>query len=211
VINLVEVAGLTTDAVVQQIGSLLVVNHGHYEIKNRLETAGTVPPDEASFRLQKQRKRRPYNNLVDRVGFACYCAARWGGPSLASLAQQAWHAMGELRNSGPFIETLMDHAATATHASATAVLGFYDDSTSRAALVEYLRRFGAEPGLAAETAALGLAPLPFGACATELKLSERQILGAVACDGVDDRIRRVAARVLRAWDEGWSRDQLLFL
>jgi hypothetical protein len=219
VINLVEVAGLTTDAVVQQIGSLLVVNHGHYEVKNRLGTAGIVPPDEASFRLQKQRKRRPYNNLVDRVGFACYCAARWGGPSLASLAQQAWHAMGELRNPGPFIETLMDHAATATHASATAALGFYDDSTSRAALVEYLRRFAAEPGLvgrgttvvAAETAALGLAPLPFGACATELSLSERQILGVVACDGVDDRIRRVAARVLRAWDEGWSRDQLLFL
>lgn len=219
VINLVGVAGLTTDAVVQQIGGLLTVNHGHYEVKNRLGTAGIVPPDQATLRLQKQRKRRPYNNLVDRVGFACYCAARWGGPSLASLAQQAWHAMGELRDPGPFIETLMDNAATATHTSAAAVLGFYDDSASRGALVEYLRRLVAEPGLvgrgttvvAAETATVGLAPLPFGACATELNLSERQILGAVARDGVDDRIRRVAARALRAWDESWSRDQLLFL
>jgi hypothetical protein len=127
--------------------------------------------------------------------------------------------MGELHNPGPFIETLMDQVATATHASATAVLGFYDDSVSRAALVEYLRRFAAAPGLvssgttvvAAETAALGLAPLPFGACATKLTSSERQKLDTVAREGVDERIRRIAARVLRAWDEGWSRDQLLFL
>lgn len=100
-----------------------------------------------------------------------------------------------------------------------AALGFFDDAVSRTALTEYLERHlagGARVGVgttlvAAETAVIGLAPLPFGALAEALMPQERAVLERAADAGADERLRRVASRVLLAWDEGWERDRLLQL
>ncbi|HEU0301666.1 MAG TPA: hypothetical protein VFR37_19580 [Longimicrobium sp.] len=65
--------------------------------------------------------------------------------------------------------------------------------------------------VAAETAVIGLAPLPFGGLAKVLTPRERAVLERVAGAGLDERLRHIACRVLRAWDKLWARDQLLYL
>jgi hypothetical protein len=127
--------------------------------------------------------------------------------------------MGELRTPLPFRATLLNPTATARHTAAAAVLGFYDDKVSRAVLLEYLQRFISNLGrvgedttvVAAETAVLGLARLPFGAVATELTRDEHRVLLEVSARGIDERVQTVARRVVRSWDESWDRDRLLFL
>jgi hypothetical protein len=181
-------------------------------------TAGRLPAGAAENERREERGR-PLRQVMDRVGFARYSAARWGGPSLASVAQQAGHAMGLLRTPAPFISGLLDPGLTSAHAPMAAVLGFFDDAGSRTALTEYLERHlagGERVGVgttivAAETAVMGLAPLPFGGFAKELTSQERAALECAAAAGLDERLRHMACRVLRAWDEAWDRDQLLYL
>ena len=162
---------------------------------------------------------RGNSSLLDRVAFACYTSMRWGGPTLSATAHRAWHGVGALRDSAPFAAALRVASDEAGHMSAASVLGFFDDPISRDALADYLRRSTCGDGRiaagttvpAAEAAAYGLAPLPFGGVAVALRDDERSALGSIAMKGADERLRWVAARVIAAWDEGWGRDRLLHL
>jgi hypothetical protein len=218
--KVVERVGITAETATKQVTDLLPIQpRNNSAIVGWLGRTALRPADPETKRLQKAKKRRSVNWMVDRVGFACYSSVKWGGPLLASLGQQAWHAMGDLRTSDLFIAALQDPGATSVHAPCAAVLGFFDDGPSRGALVDYIHRSLAVRGRVAygttvigvETAVLGLAPLPFGACATTLLPVEQAALWEVAQDGVDERIRTIATRVLRAWDENWSRHQLCVL
>lgn len=161
--------------------------------------------------------RRPVERQLDRIGFACYAGLRWGGPTLVAFSAKAQNAIGDLRDPSPFIAAL-DGNNLADHAPAAAALGIFDDADSRAALCDFLLRVvgqhGDERPASLGAAALGayaLAPLPFGGIAQTLTPVARDVLNSCRQASWLGGAPAVAARVLRAWDEGWTRERLLHL
>lgn len=176
---------------------------------------GMEGPDEAAGH------GRPVETCLDRIEFVRYSAARWGGPRFRSFVARGCHAMGGLRTSEPFIQTLVDPSARGSHIAAASALGLLDDERSRNALVAHIVESlrGEEPGKIAphitvpgvHAAIYGLARLPVGGISDGLRDAEREVLELVGEEGHDEPLRGLARRVLRAWDEDWGREQLFNL
>lgn len=175
-------------------------------------------PDK-SMRRAGGRQGRRREVYFDRVAFAAWAAMRWAGPGLATIAATGLSALGSLRTPGPFISCLADSKQSAVHASVAAALSLFDDRVSRAALTDYLvRSVEAEergeqplPMSALACAAYGLSQKPMGGLATSLAASERSALERLALRRQGDYAGECARRVLVAWADGWSREQLLRL
>lgn len=143
----------------------------------------------------------------DRLRYAAYAMERWCGPRLRVLAGLAASTMGELRRLAPFLEAL-EGDDPAEHAAAVAVLALFDTSEAREALATYLEAFAEAPEArsrsapAAEFAALGLLPLPFGGQAAELAPREAQALEVAARNASDQRVAQAAQLTERVWQGG---------
>ncbi|MBB4637514.1 hypothetical protein [Longimicrobium terrae] len=168
-------------------------------------------------RPARRRGGRPVEIRMDRIEFIRYAHARFGNGRSGHFVAQGCHALGDLRTPEPFIAALCDARRTSAHTLAAGALGLLDDPESRDALAEYIVRAceGGErcaPGTslpACEAAVYGLAPLPFGTLARELRENERQALRLAADATMEVQVQALGRRVLRAWDEAWNRDLLL--
>lgn len=188
-------------------------------VQGRLQAirALKTPPDDSGNDQAAGGRGRPVENYWERVSYAGYTLGRWGGPRVGAIMTLAAHVAGDLRTPEPFIQTLQWDAPD-THPGAAAVLGMFDDTTSRDALAEYLREAmrsegtgGADRLAAMEIAVLGLARLPVGGVAQGLRDEEEEVLQAIADSASDARLRDTAEVVLRAWREQWDREALLDL
>jgi hypothetical protein len=165
--------------------------------------------DEVEFphKLRPSSGTRPVESWLDRVAFACYAAARWGGPYTALTAQQAWHTLGDLRKTVPIVSTLVSESLS-FHPAAAAALAFIDTPEARQALRTYLERALAREqhekhvtGAAIEAAAFGLGPRPFGRHAQELTAEEKSVLENARGTAQAERVRWLAGWSLRAWED----------
>jgi hypothetical protein len=180
-----------------------------------------VPTVSAPTGERDRKGRRMVERHLDRIVFAFYAGARWGGPALASYLGQARIVIGSSRDPRPFRKALSRRSVVAGHAAAAAALGVFDDPISRGALVKYIHaaitewsHSEKETGAivrALTAAAYGLAPLPFGGLATVLEEKARAALEKLGKRGDLEPAASTARRTLRAWSESWSRDKLLQL
>ena len=174
-------------------------------MSSRFSLVDTVTSDQMVETAPSRSKGRgkPVTTWLDRVAFALYAATRWGGSYTATVAHQAWHALGDLRDPEPVIATLRAPEESPAHLGAAAALAFMDTSTSRAALQAYLRSALREVNSAitnpvAEIATFGLGINPFGGFATSLLDEEHEVLEQVAQKG-DARIAWMASRSIQVW------------
>jgi hypothetical protein len=178
-------------------------------------------------RVAARPRGRGVVNAFERISFALWAARRFGGPLYGGVSEQARRCIGEFRNTRVIVSALLDPAERTSHTELCSSLGFMDTVEARDGLVAYLKlavaddatlRTGDNAGAGAvtsrpqertnasaiSTAVFGLARLPFGGRASELRATEREVLITVRETFRNVRTRAYAAAVLDGWDQNWN-------